>query len=478
MNAVLLRQLKRMGLSLDKPPKHAKDWAMLLDRVSAYYEDSDRNRYLLERSLAISGQEMAEVLNRRQELTNQRIQRSESHYRNLFVNNPIALWEMDQTDVGHWVTSLRDLGVVDLEEYLDDHPHDLVIGILSMQIVDANDAALRLIGISSPEQLTARWNEDTFQQEAERAAFRPLISAIWNGQTNATYEISTQMMNRPMAGIVNWSTPRNPDGTADLSKAVVGIVDITKVKEAERRLEEVISSKDEFLASVSHELRTPLTTIYGSAESLIEQGADLDEELRMELVQFMADESREMANMVEDLLVAARAEIGKVNIVQEALDLGPMVSDVITAARMHEGAKQVEFDSVTSSAWVDPTRFKQIVRNLLTNAFRYGGDHIRVESISLGPTTFLLVSDNGSGVPEDRRDAIFEAYERAHKRSGVTASVGLGLAVSRQLARLMGGDLNYEYNDGWSTFRLEMPSVEGNVRTSMRDQDLGLRQVS
>ncbi|NNL28993.1 MAG: HAMP domain-containing histidine kinase [Acidimicrobiia bacterium] len=347
-----------------------------------------------------------------------------------------------------------------------------------MEIVDANDAALRLIGISSPEQLTDKWNEDTFQQEAERAAFRPLISAIWNGQTNATYEISTQMMGRPMAGIVNWSTPRNPDGTADLSKAVVGIVDITKVKEAERRLEEVIRSKDEFLASVSHELRTPLTTIYGSAESLIEQGAELDEELRSELVQFMADESREMANMVEDLLVAARAEIGKVNIVQEALDLGPMVSDVITAARMHEGNKEVEFNSVTSSAWVDPTRFKQIVRNLLTNAFRYGGDHIRIESISLGPTTFLLVSDNGTGVPEDRRDAIFEAYERAHKRSGVTASVGLGLAVSRQLARLMGGDLNYEYNDGWSTFRLEMPSVEGNVRTSMRDQDLGLRQVS
>lgn len=478
MNAVLLRQLKRLGLSLDKPPKSSRDWAMLLDRVSAYYEDSDRNRYLLERSLAISGQEMAEALNRRQEVSQRRIEKSESHYRNLFVNNPIALWEIDQTGLGYWVDSLRELGVVDLEEYLDDHPDDLVIGLLSMKIVDANDAALRLLGIQSVDDLTDRWNEKAFSAPDQRNAYRPLVSAIWEGRTNATYEVSTRLVDRPMAGIVNWSTPRNPDGSPDLAKAVVAIVDITQVKEAERRLEEVIRSKDEFLASVSHELRTPLTTIYGSAESLIEAGPELDAEIRTELVQFIADESREMANMVEDLLVAARAEIGKVNIVQEALELGPMVTSVITAARMHEGAKQLEFDSVTSTAWVDPTRFKQIVRNLLTNAIRYGGERVRLESVTLGPVTYLLVSDDGSGVPEERRDAIFEAYERAHQRSGVTASVGLGLAVSRQLARLMGGDLSYEYNDGWSTFRLEMPSVDGNVRTSLANQDLDLRQVS
>jgi signal transduction histidine kinase len=478
MNSVLLRQLKRMGLSLDKPPKSSKDWAQLLDRISAYYEDSDRNRYLLERSLAISGQEMAEAMSRRQEVSKARIERSESHYRNLFYNNPIALWEIDQTGLGNWVSNLRDLGVVNLDDYLDDHPEAIKAAVMSMVVEDANDAALRLHGLKSVEQLQEGWAAHNVATDAQLSPYRPLLRAIWNGQTNATYEVQSDLLARPLYGITNWSAPRNPDGSADLSRAVVAIVDITQVKEAERRLEEVIKSKDEFLASVSHELRTPLTTIYASAESLIEQVDVIDEELRSELIQFMADESREMANMVEDLLVAARAEIGKVNIVQEALELQPLVGSVIQAARLDEAGKTLNWSSVNGAAWIDPTRFKQIVRNLLTNAVRYGGDEIRVESISLGPTTFLLLSDNGKGIPEDRREAIFEAYERAHRRSGVTASVGLGLAVSRQLARLMGGDLTYEFSDNWSTFRLEMPSVDGNVRLSMSDQDLDLRQVS
>ena len=476
MNAVLLRQLKRLGLSLDKPPRSGKDWAMLLDRISSYYEDTDRNRYLLERSLAISGQEMAEVMSRRQQMNAQRLERSERHYRDLFFNNPIALWEVDMTGLGRWIDSIREIGVVDIAEYLEDKPDGIVKGITSMKVQDANAAALRLLGIKTIDGF--EFTAEMFHNDLERNAYRPLIEAIWNGQSNATYEVRSDALARPLSGIVHWSTPRNNDGNPDLSKAVIAIVDITQVKETERRLEEVIKSKDEFLASVSHELRTPLTTIYASAESLIEQSEVLDAEMRNELIEFMADESREMANMVEDLLVAARAEIGKVNIVQEALELKPLVDSVINAARMHESGKELSWASVNGSAWTDPTRFKQIVRNLLTNAIRYGGEVVQVESISLGPTTYLLVSDNGKGVPEDRREAIFEAYERAHKRSGVTASVGLGLAVSRQLARLMGGDLSYEFNDGWSTFRLEMPSVDGNVRLSVADQDLDLRRVS
>ena len=478
MNTVLLRQLKRLGLSLDKPPKSSKDWAQLLDRVSSYYEDSDRNRYLLERSLAISGQEMAEAMNRRQEATKARIERSESHYRNLFFNNPIALWEVDQSGIGDWIASLRELGIVDIDQYLEERPEAIATAVVSMKVVDANDSALRLLGARSIKQLQHWWDKQNFDDKMQRDAYRPLIKAVWNGQVNATYEVRSDQLARPLYGIVNWSAPRNADGTADLAKSVIAIVDITKVKEAERKLEEVIKSKDEFLASVSHELRTPLTTIYASAESLIEQGAVVDEELRTELIQFMADESREMANMVEDLLVAARADIGRVNVVQEALDLEPLVDSVISAARFSESGKTLQWSSVNGTAWIDPTRFKQIVRNLLTNAVRYGGDEVRIESVSLGPTTYLLVSDNGRGIPEDRREAIFEAYERAHRRSGVTASVGLGLAVSRQLARLMGGDLSYDFEDGWSTFRLEIPSVEGNVRLSMGDQDLDLRQVS
>ena len=69
----------------------------------------------------------------------------------------------------------------------------------------------------------------------------------------------------------------------------------------------------------------------------------------------------------------------------------------------------------------------------------------------------LEVRDDGPGIPEDHREAVFDAYHRAHDPKGQPASVGLGLSVSRHLVRLMGGDLDYLFDDGWSVFRLEMP---------------------
>jgi signal transduction histidine kinase len=104
-----------------------------------------------------------------------------------------------------------------------------------------------------------------------------------------------------------------------------------------------------------------------------------------------------------------------------------------------------------ASAYADPARVRQIMRNLVTNAVRYGADPI-VVTTGQGQVT---VSDHGTGVPVEDRERIFESYGRSgshHHRD----SIGLGLAISRTLATLMGGDLTYERADGKSTFRLTL----------------------
>jgi two-component system sensor histidine kinase ChiS len=103
----------------------------------------------------------------------------------------------------------------------------------------------------------------------------------------------------------------------------------------------------------------------------------------------------------------------------------------------------------------DPRRVRQILRNLLTNAQRYGGPRRRVITGSLLDRVWLEVRDNGTGIPGEEASSIFEPYVTGN--SGVTGSVGLGLAVARQLAELMSGSLEYERSAGETVFRLLLP---------------------
>ena len=109
------------------------------------------------------------------------------------------------------------------------------------------------------------------------------------------------------------------------------------------------------------------------------------------------------------------------------------------------------------TAMGDPDRIRQIVRNLISNALRYGGDNISIKLSNHDTTASVFVFDNGLGIPEQDQERIFQAYQRAHNAPGLAGSLGLGLAISRQIARLMGGDLTYCYQNGRSTFELTLP---------------------
>ena len=106
----------------------------------------------------------------------------------------------------------------------------------------------------------------------------------------------------------------------------------------------------------------------------------------------------------------------------------------------------------------DSLRVRQIIRNLAVNAGRYGGDRQRAIIYERGGEAVFEMYDSGAPIPDDARERIFQPYGRAHDSAGTTASVGLGLSVSRQLAGLMGGSLEYLY-DGGSVFRLTLPAA-------------------
>src|SRR5690606_28122183 len=137
---------------------------------------------------------------------------------------------------------------------------------------------------------------------------------------------------------------------------------VTHIKARQDAMAELVRAKDEFVARVSHEIRTPLTAVLGLT-SEITSGEGLSETERNELMQLVADQAVEMSYLVEDLLVASRAEIGAVAIDARIVDL----EVELQAALDGLGMGSVEVPDVIPEAIADPTRVRQILRNLLTN---------------------------------------------------------------------------------------------------------------
>ena len=234
-------------------------------------------------------------------------------------------------------------------------------------------------------------------------------------------------------------------------------------QQAHQKLQELVEYKDEFVASVSHELRTPLTAVVGLSDELVNVSPDTftSEELA-EFHQLIAQQSREVAYIVEDLLVAARVEIDTVSIDSQPVDLDDEVAATIRGWPS-------EFQTIVHKPGdvkvdADPTRIRQIIRNLLTNAIRYGGAEVAVVTRAEGSIGFLQVRDNGTGIDAEHVDRIFQPYERVSKAEVARpGSVGLGLYVSRQLANLMGGDLNCRREDDETVFELSLPLLWANL---------------
>lgn len=227
------------------------------------------------------------------------------------------------------------------------------------------------------------------------------------------------------------------------------------------RLRDLARAKDQFLASVSHELRTPLTGVVGYAE-LLRQGDLIMDSEKTAMVDHIAGEAADLAAIIDDLLVAARSEFDLLTVTRDNVSVRELAVDVLRAfgSATYEA---VQVGGGPDDDWKvvgDPGRIRQILRNLVSNARRYGGVEIEARFEKADGVVTMTLADSGAGLPEDEWERIFEPYHRVHKAAGQPAALGIGLSVSRHLARLMGGDLVYRHVGGWSVFELSLPAAE------------------
>ncbi|TPW20882.1 MAG: two-component system, OmpR family, sensor kinase [Elusimicrobia bacterium] len=223
--------------------------------------------------------------------------------------------------------------------------------------------------------------------------------------------------------------------------------------------------KDDFVTTVSHELRSPMAAVEGYA-ALLSSEAGLTPRGAANIEKIAKNMSR-LRSLVESILDLSRMAAGSLPVANRPTALAPLVSE--TAALFAEAMRargvelQVELPADLPLAVGDPVRVRQVVTNLLDNAIKYNrrGGRVAVTGRRDGGFVELAVSDQGPGIPEADREAVFSKFRRLPQADPELASVkgvGLGLPISRGLARVMGGDvLVFESSGGGSRFVLRLP---------------------
>ncbi|HEX7238838.1 MAG TPA: ATP-binding protein [Longimicrobiaceae bacterium] len=261
---------------------------------------------------------------------------------------------------------------------------------------------------------------------------------------------------------------------AILGEQAAQAMERARLFEAERRArteaESANRAKTEFLSAMSHELRTPLNAIAGYVD-LMEMGirgpvtdlqrSDLERIRRAQAV---------LLGLITDILNFARIEAGRIEYRVEEVPLRPLLEDLETLVDPQLRARELDYRCTPCGddlrAVGDPERVRQILVNLLSNAVKFTdpGGRVSVDAAAEGDRAVVRVADTGRGIPPDKLDAVFDPFVQVdrHATRESQQGVGLGLAISRELARAMGGDLVVESTPGeGSVFSLLLPLAAG-----------------
>jgi GAF domain-containing protein len=241
-----------------------------------------------------------------------------------------------------------------------------------------------------------------------------------------------------------------------------------EIQDKSRQLAEASERKSQFLASMSHELRTPLNAIIGLTEMMVTNAARFGTEKALEPLRRVNAAGTHLLSLINEVLDLSKIEAGKLELNPERVDLARLIDEVIgTAGQLAEKNQNrlvVEAQENVGALTADPMRLKQILLNLLSNACKFtkeGEVALRVRKVADGRDWVeLAVADTGIGLTAEQQAKLFQDFTQADsltaRRYGGT---GLGLALSRKLARMMGGDVTVTSEPGkGSVFTVRLPA--------------------
>ena len=231
---------------------------------------------------------------------------------------------------------------------------------------------------------------------------------------------------------------------------IVSIVrDITERKKVE-------NFRANFVSYAAHELRSPIAIIGGFVDVLKRQ-EERDQEDTQALLDRVSANVATMRSRIENMLALTRIERHEVRLKPEPVDVGAFLEKMAEAQPPPAGKTLTVDDPAGLSAWADHSALDQILTNLLTNAYRYGGQHVTLAAREAGDAIVISVSDDGHGIADKDADRIFDPFVRMAS-AGKAEGAGLGLAIVKALAETSGGGITYRRSERGSVFEVTVPS--------------------
>jgi len=259
---------------------------------------------------------------------------------------------------------------------------------------------------------------------------------------------------------IELSTYPVADSATGVGAAEATIVVMRDVTEGRRR--EAV--RETFIGVLSHELRTPVTTIFGGAKLLARASSTLDDETRRGIFRDIHEEAERLQRLVEDVVALNRFGEGVGEIGQEPVLIQRVLPRVVESedGRWPGIHFQLQVEAGLPTVSADPTYVEQVLRNLLSNAAKYGGlDSTVVVLAERGDGEVIVrVLDNGPGFPLEERDRLFELFYRSAKTASTASGAGIGLFVCARLVSAMGGRIWADRrDDGGAEFGFALPEL-------------------
>jgi PAS domain S-box-containing protein len=336
--------------------------------------------------------------------------------------------------------------------------------------------------IASEEKLSLGWQGETSARKKDGSEFRVHLAMMpvsnGNGKTlgliclarsamrhqDALKEIrslATDLEKRVLVRTAEVVTQK--DELSHINKHLGEL--IRQLDDAKRKAEQANKVKSQFLTHVSHEMRTPLNSVIGFANLLSKNKEAKLSDHDLFYLNRITGNATHLLNVIGQMLDLSMIESGKLALNISEVSLAELIRETISDLRGHDRAESVpmiaDIPKNAQSVETDRQKLKQVLINLLGNALKFterGGITVRVIVNVVRQPVQIEVSDTGIGIPKERLDAIFEAFERLQPPGGSDSEgTGLGLTISRSLCSLMGYEISVESEVGkGSTFVIHL----------------------
>ena len=386
----------------------------------------------------------------------------------------------------------------------DSNPHINVLFDSSFKVIDCNPVAVEFMGFDTKEELLAGFLESLIKGTPEflpdGSPSVPISDRLNNAAEHGYSKFQTDIIVGGIKRTLDIDLERIPYET---SFAIVAyIYDMTDIHERELALtrakelteklrleaEYANKAKSAFLSTMSHEIRTPMNAILGITEIQL-QNSTLDKNI-IEAFNKIYISGDLLLGIINDILDLSKIEAGKLELIITDYEIASLISDIAQLNMMRIGSKPIEFEldvdeNVPSMLTGDELRVKQILNNLLSNAFKYTDAGTVVLAVlseagtEPGSVSLIFkVSDTGRGMTKEQVNKLFDEYTRFNQEANrSTEGTGLGMSITRNLVRLMNGNIDIESDPGkGSTFTVCLPQGVKGSDLLGRDIAENLRQ--